>query len=711
MISMAEDEIVASLIASPFSRRSFTNKLEIIKQGRPTPELELKERVRHVERHFKTENYQRYPWMTGCTKTNRLYCWNCLLFTTDKSSTWVSGGFVSLSNLTKSAHRHQDSAAHLQATVSLKTFGDTRVDLQLDEQRRNQTTAHNNKVRQNREILKRLIHVVAFLGKQEMAFRGHDESKDSENKGNYLELLQFLGEYDSPLRCHLDSATVFTGTSSKIQNDLIQSVADVMTEAMREEVIKTPFVSVMVDETTDVSNTAQMSYVLRYTTDGGVKERFFQYGDVSGDKRADAIAGHVWQFLEDCACTNKVIAQCYDGAAVMASGLNGVQAKIKEKIPQALFVHCYAHSLNLVMSQSAAKIKQCKVFFSHLNGLAAFFSKSAKRTKLLDEICQRRLPRVTPTRWNFSSRLVCTVYERREELVELFEFIVDNYDDFDDDTVHSADGYLALLTGFEFCFLLATFNAVFAYSDVLFGILQNKQYDMQFCLSSIADFCSTTEREKAKFDSIYEDTVSEVGAPSGRRAQSVGDARAAYQRLHSEILDNILTQLRNRFKDHEKLMFLALLDPKKFATYRENFPSAEFQCLTENYGLHFDLPKLKTELTVMYNMASFEGRSPSDLLNFITLKELTESMPQLYRLTCLVLTIPVSTSSVERSFSALKRIKTHARNTTGQARLGALALMSIEKGLLLELKSKDKLYDAVIAHFTKKDRRMDFVFM
>ena len=60
------------------------------------------------------------------------------------------------------------------------------------------------------------------------------------------------------------------------------------------------------------------------------------------------------------------------------------------------------------------------------------------------------------------------------------------------------------------------------------------------------------------------------------------------------------------------------------------------------------------------------------------------------------------TSSVERSFSALKHIKTHARNSTGQDRLGALALMSIEKSLLLELKSKDKLYDAALAHFSCK---------
>ena len=55
---MTEDErdVVASLTASPFSRQPFTEKLLIIKNGRPTPELELKEKVKKVERHFKTEN-------------------------------------------------------------------------------------------------------------------------------------------------------------------------------------------------------------------------------------------------------------------------------------------------------------------------------------------------------------------------------------------------------------------------------------------------------------------------------------------------------------------------------------------------------------------------------------------------------------------------------------------------------------------------------
>ncbi len=90
-------------------------------------------------------------------------------------------------------------------------------------------------IRQDREILKPLIDIVVFPGTQDLAFRGHDEGKDFVNKGNYLEMLEFLFEYHNPLCCHLDTATVFIGTSNKTENNLIQSVADVMTKAMKDE--------------------------------------------------------------------------------------------------------------------------------------------------------------------------------------------------------------------------------------------------------------------------------------------------------------------------------------------------------------------------------------------------------------------------------------------------------------------------------------------
>uniref|UniRef100_A0AAZ3RFM8 F-actin-capping protein subunit alpha n=1 Tax=Oncorhynchus tshawytscha TaxID=74940 RepID=A0AAZ3RFM8_ONCTS len=69
-----------------------------------------------------------------------------LLFASDQFGVWGHTGFANLSCLTKAATRHQSTAGHLQTMVLLKTFGDTRVDLQLNEQARRATKLHNEKV-------------------------------------------------------------------------------------------------------------------------------------------------------------------------------------------------------------------------------------------------------------------------------------------------------------------------------------------------------------------------------------------------------------------------------------------------------------------------------------------------------------------------------------------------------------------------------------
>ena len=350
-------------------------------------------------------------------------------------------------------------------------------------------------------------------------------------------------------------------------------------------------------------------------------------------------------------------------------------------------------------------------FFANLNSLAAFFSKSPKRTQLLDDMCKRCLPRVAPTRWQYTSKLVNAVHEKRVALKEVFDHILEHHDEYDEDTVLCADGFITRLDDFEFCFLLNIFNGIFEHADVLFGMLQKKTLDIQFCMVRVKEFCDTVERARSGFNQIFEETMSISGGPRARRGQGTaqGDLRAHYQQLHSNILDNILCQTRNRFQDHEKLLFLSLLDPQHFQTYRRKFPQTAFSSVTQSHGALFDLPRLKTELTVTYAMTDFEGKSPADLLDFLRSKELSESLGQLYALACLAVTIPVSNASVERSFSALKRIKTYARNMTGQTRLSALASISIEKDLLLELKRTYKLYNQVIDVFLRKERRMDFV--
>lgn len=64
-----------------------------------------------------------------------------------------------------------------------------------------------------------------------------------------------------------------------------------------------------------------------------------------------------------------------------------------------------------------------------------------------------------------------------------------------------------------------------------------------------------------------------------------------------------------------------LLDPQHFHACREKFPQASFSSLMQSHGTLLDFPQLKTELTVLYAMADFEGKGPADFLDFLQVKK------------------------------------------------------------------------------------------
>ena len=45
-----------------------------------------------------------------------------------------------------------------------------------------------------------------------------------------------------------------------------------------------------------------------------------------------------------------LVGQGYDGASFMSSSKNGVQAKVAAQYPNATYVHCHSHILNLAIS-------------------------------------------------------------------------------------------------------------------------------------------------------------------------------------------------------------------------------------------------------------------------------------------------------------------------------------------------------------------------
>jgi hypothetical protein len=68
----------------------------------------------------------------------------------------------------------------------------------------------------------------------------------------------------------------------------------------------------------------------------------------------------------------KLIAQTYDGSAVMSGEKGGVLTIIKETYKNSHFIHCYAHELNLVMETEASQNPEVRIFFSSLSGILTF---------------------------------------------------------------------------------------------------------------------------------------------------------------------------------------------------------------------------------------------------------------------------------------------------------------------------------------------------
>uniref|UniRef100_A0A8C5DNQ5 Zinc finger MYM-type protein 1 n=1 Tax=Gouania willdenowi TaxID=441366 RepID=A0A8C5DNQ5_GOUWI len=582
-----------------------------------------------------------------------------------------------------------------------------------------QVAKHNETVKQNRAFLNRLIDVTSLLGRQELSFRGHDESSESSNKGNYREFTETLAKYDSVLATQFQSSAVFSGLSNSIQNDLISALSATVSNEIKYEIKAAPFLAWLVDETTDIACRAQLSVIIRYVDSAGkIQEHFIGFFYVSGGRDAQSVFGILNENMQGYNFREKLVAQTYDGAAVMASALNGLQAKVKAIAPSAMFVHCYAHRLNLVLSQGAKCFSECRIFFASLSGFATFFSKSTKRSSFLESAGCSRLPRNVPTRWNFTSRIVSTVANNYDALLQTFENIIADKT-MDDDTLDCAKGFLMKLEYFEFVFMLYTFEQIFSETDVVYDIVQQRAMDVLYCKKRIESLLAYVKEKRSEgaFQTVYAKAAHLTSDPQTerlrkRRLSQLQDPKERYRNLYMAILDNLSEQIPRRFVNLESMRFLELVNPGKFDEMRQIFPEEAFQSVLKTYGQFFDSGRLRSELQVLYSNQDLQGNRGKlcDFLLFMKDMELDSAMPQLYKLLSLVGTIGATSAGVERSFSCLKRLKSYTRNTMGQGRLSSLALLAIERTLVKSLEKTPGWYDRVTDHFLLKECRVEFTF-
>ena len=211
------------------------------------------------------------------------------------------------------------------------------------------------------------------------------------------------------------------------------------------------------------------------------------------------------------------------------------------------------------------------------------------------------------------------------------------------------------------------------------------------------------DRKENVFEAIINSSkaqMEEEDLPTIRRGRNRKECTSInYRPLYFEIIDNIIQEIKTRYGSFSNLAFFHLLTHQKFEDYSKNFPDTLIASLETSYDTTFDYIRLKCELSVIYGSPEFRSMPIYKMVEFMKNNDLISGFKEVYQLAELILSIPNITSSVERSFSALKRILSFCRSTQGQDRLGALAIISIEKEILHKLRLNDSFYDRVLEKF------------
>ena len=127
-------------------------------------------------------------------------------------------------------------------------------------------------------------------------------------------------------------------TSPDIQNEIIKVMGIKLLRNLSCDLQHSPFLAIMVDETTDVSNKEQATVVIRHIESFTVHEEFLGLYCLPSIE-SDVIVGMIKDVLIRMNLNiNRLRGQCYDGASTMKGHRSGVSTQISQGqfIPTAM---------------------------------------------------------------------------------------------------------------------------------------------------------------------------------------------------------------------------------------------------------------------------------------------------------------------------------------------------------------------------------------
>lgn len=324
-------------------------------------------------RSFSSRWFRDYPWLSFCITRNKAFCFYCQqAYNHDQcrskvrceSSSFTSEGFNNWKHARDKFREHEKSRYHVNACLSYKAKQQPSISTQLSLQHSRDQEKHRS------QLLKQLTSLRMLL-RQGLPLRGHTE-EDS----NLYQLQKCRSEDATIIKEWLENNNY---RSPEVINELIQLIGHQLLRQLVSDIHSAGYFSIIADETRDLSGKEQLCLCIH-----GIDSYYKIHEDFIGFSQVDATdANTLTSKIKDILIRislplSKCVGQAYDGASNMSGRLNGVCQQILHENPKALYIHCFAHTLDLCIQDSSTICKPLNEALALTSEIATFIRASPK---------------------------------------------------------------------------------------------------------------------------------------------------------------------------------------------------------------------------------------------------------------------------------------------------------------------------------------------
>ena len=672
----------------------------------------------NFKRSFQPSWFDKFKWLHYDVDSDSAFCFTCtkalqhnIISSTKGEIAFTATGFQNWKKALakdKGFHKHESSECHREAAARLCNIPSS-VKGCVGELI---STKHALEKYHSRRILLKILRNVRYLARQALPLRGDwRKNQKSEADSNIYQLLQLRCDEDPSIVEWLRKKTN-KFTSADIQNEMLEIMALRILREIAQNVQNSTIYTIMADESADVSNKEQLVFCIRWVDDElVVHEDFIGMHPMQGTS-ADQIAFIIKDVLlrmnlrlEDAR------GQCYDGAAAMAGAKTGVATQIKSINGKCLYTHCYGHALNLAVGDSIKSVECLKGVFEVVHEICKLIKKSPKRNTKLDDMRKQSrndskgIHALCPTRWTVRGEALESVLNSYVELMNLWDWSID--------TLHDTEmkarvrGVQANMPTFDFLYGCCLGILLLKQTDNLSRTLQDPKISAAEGNAIAQDVIKTLSKDRN--DNAYnlfwervckkqnELNVNDPSLPRKRRLpRRLEDGSAEmyyfpfspkdhYRQIYFQTLDAAMNCIKERFDQPDFKMYVNLQELFLKAIRDQSWENELTQVCSiyngdvERYSLEAQLPLLRpAAIALEFELKNF---TVYDLIKLFQALDYSRkiAMSEVIKAAKILLVMPATNAISERSFSAMKRVKTYLRSTTTDNRMNHLMLLHVQK--------------------------------